>query len=364
MKAAKIPILLLGCSVLLGATISLPANAAEPGFAKELTKNLRNFERQLCQKLPSSKCVKPKKRRGATSSGAAKPSAASAHNQAEKAAAPQPAKVVEKEKDQKSAARQVPVPILKSPRVIASVAAQSEARRQAASESTNIKQNNDLKAEAKAASQADSKTKNSKASPEQEVASAPRKPPKPLTNEAGAGECLAALQASGASFAPATVDSNANGCFVSNPVKVSSVATSFGTVKLPDQPILACRFAVEFAKWITANGNLEKSRHIDVVWTGPGYQCRGRNGDISAKLSAHAFGRAIDIEKFRLSDGSTIVVADALKPASPAFVPLQKLRASACNSFTTVLGPGANAAHESHFHFDLEQRKSGYRICQ
>jgi hypothetical protein len=42
------------------------------------------------------------------------------------------------------------------------------------------------------------------------------------------------------------------------------------------------------------------------------------------------------------------------------------LRTSACGYFTTVLGPGADAAHASHYHFDLGVHgKSGnYRICK
>ncbi len=45
---------------------------------------------------------------------------------------------------------------------------------------------------------------------------------------------------------------------------------------------------------------------------------------------------------------------------------VQALRKSACEYFTTVLGPGANAAHEKHLHFDLAKRgKTGtYRICE
>jgi hypothetical protein len=41
-------------------------------------------------------------------------------------------------------------------------------------------------------------------------------------------------------------------------------------------------------------------------------------------------------------------------------------RTAACGYFTTVLGPGANAAHASHFHFDLAMRgKNGdHRICE
>jgi Extensin-like protein C-terminus len=45
---------------------------------------------------------------------------------------------------------------------------------------------------------------------------------------------------------------------------------------------------------------------------------------------------------------------------------LRELRSSACGYFTTVLGPGTNAAHASHFHFDRGSHgKSGTNhICE
>ena len=40
------------------------------------------------------------------------------------------------------------------------------------------------------------------------------------------------------------------------------------------------------------------------------------------------------------------------------------LRMSACERFTTVLGPGSDGHHESHIHLDIAERRHGYRICQ
>lgn len=39
-----------------------------------------------------------------------------------------------------------------------------------------------------------------------------------------------------------------------------------------------------------------------------------------------------------------------------------RIHAGACDHFGTVLGPKANAAHKSHFHFDMIERRSSY--CQ
>jgi hypothetical protein len=100
--------------------------------------------------------------------------------------------------------------------------------------------------------------------------------------------------------------------------------------------------------------------------TGPGYQCRGRNGDNSAKLSEHAFGNAVDIERITLQGGDTIAIRDAMTIGAKFQPVLATLRATSCNYFTTVLGPGANAAHAEHFHFDMARRgkQGNFKLCQ
>lgn len=40
------------------------------------------------------------------------------------------------------------------------------------------------------------------------------------------------------------------------------------------------------------------------------------------------------------------------------------LQFSLCGRFSTVLGPGSDAFHESHVHIDLEQRASGLKLCE
>src|SRR4029077_1050196 len=40
------------------------------------------------------------------------------------------------------------------------------------------------------------------------------------------------------------------------------------------------------------------------------------------------------------------------------------VQAAACDEFTTVLAPGANAYHYNHIHVDLMRRGSGRRICE
>ncbi len=90
------------------------------------------------------------------------------------------------------------------------------------------------------------------------------------------------------------------------------------------------------------------------------YVCRPRNG--TRKLSEHAFGNALDIASFTLSDGTMVAVE--LRPDEKPAIFLGKLRKAACGPFKTVLGPGSDPDHALHFHLDLAPRRHGGTFCQ
>jgi hypothetical protein len=197
---------------------------------------------------------------------------------------------------------------------------------------------------------------------QQQAALIPRALPKETTAKDGTESCFQKLRAMGAKFkiAAATVDYGK--CNVENPINLLSVTTKQSTVDLPEAPLLNCKFALQFSKWLSESGapilSAQLNSPVERISTGPGFECRGRNGDGTAKVSEHGYGNAVDISTFRLRNGKTLNVSDSTL--------LPGVRASACGYFTTVLGPGANAAHASHFHFDMGAHgKSGnYRICQ
>jgi hypothetical protein len=159
-------------------------------------------------------------------------------------------------------------------------------------------------------------------------------------------------------------------CNARNPVKLAAVSSPSGRIELHGRPILACTFARQFGTWLSDIAgpvvlSLSEARLTAMV-TGPGYECRKRTGDGSGKMSEHAFGNAVDIAGITLSSGRRLEIADAGFAQSPANRMLAALRISACGYFTTVLGPGSNAAHASHFHFDSGRhgKSSNYRICE
>jgi hypothetical protein len=119
------------------------------------------------------------------------------------------------------------------------------------------------------------------------------------------------------------------------------------------------------------------------------YACRNRYHDAYQPLSEHALANAIDIPEFVLASGERVTVLNNW-PQNPFTPPLplpnpvrvaaigvpvvspisadqrfkfvNYLHNDACPTFGTVLGPNANEAHKSHFHFDMKQRRAS--LCQ
>lgn len=182
--------------------------------------------------------------------------------------------------------------------------------------------------------------------------------------------CLERLRSAGAQIEPVTVDAAANpACAVAEPVRLSGLALSAGrSIAFPDRPILACAFAasvVAFTRDLIdplAVGQL--GAPVAAIATGPGYECRSRNRQPGARLSAHATGIAIDVGSVLLVGGRRLLVGEPRDDGEKRF--FESVRAAACGWFTTVVGPGSDAAHGSHFHFDaLVRGQSGRgRWCE
>lgn len=168
-------------------------------------------------------------------------------------------------------------------------------------------------------------------------------------------------------------ESDDEGCVISTPVRIGAIEVEGGKVKLSGAPVLDCPFALQVARWTRdvaaplAKGELD--RELVELGTGNGFQCRRRNRKKTGKLSEHAFGNAIDIVAFRFAE-SRFDVEDYEDMDADEAGYLDAVRKSACGYFTTILGPGTNAAHANHLHFDLgrtykdgKRRENPYRIC-
>lgn len=192
----------------------------------------------------------------------------------------------------------------------------------------------------------------------------------PASTPAGTGDCERGLRNSKVQFEALAAPFGDAKCPVDDPVRIHAIETPSGVVSFPEGPVFSCRFARQFAMWVSDTGSAvvlaQTNKRLEKVATGPGYDCRHRNGDSSGKMSEHAAGDAVDITTMTLAGGTTIRMADAIDPTSPSYAVLRALRTTACGYFTTVLGPGANEAHKEHYHLDLGVHgKSGnYRICE
>lgn len=217
--------------------------------------------------------------------------------------------------------------------------------------------------------------------PEPKPETAPEPEPKPDAAEGTDDEkpepgddfalCRKELTALGAKFKiPDMPAAEMAKCTVRNPVQITAIASPAGEVDFPGEPILNCIFAKRFTSWVSDIAGpvvrAQTGEALAAISTGPGYECRGRNGDGTAKISEHAFGNAVDIAGFRLASKESMPVSNVAKTENVESRWLMALRISACGYFTTVLGPGSNAAHAEHYHFDLGLHgKSGnYRICE
>lgn len=183
-------------------------------------------------------------------------------------------------------------------------------------------------------------------------------------------DCLIRLQRAGVDASTREVNGAQAACTVETPVQLRAVGVSgaAGRIDLPDRPVLACRFAERLGQWATevvaplSAGQLRTD--VKTIRTGPGFDCRNRNHRPSGKLSAHATGLAVDVAGFELANGEHLPITDSSSEAKVRF--LSGLRKGSCGWFTTILGPGSDAAHAAHWHLDIQQHGSSenYRICQ
>jgi hypothetical protein len=153
-------------------------------------------------------------------------------------------------------------------------------------------------------------------------------------------------------------------CGIEHPLLLKAIVVSEKRqIRLEPPVTLRCAVAGAIADWIIEDVTplVDAAGQPLAALSGVGaYECRGRNGVAGAKLSEHAIGNALDIGGLKLADGHVIGVQQ-LKDNRLMF---EGMGASACARFATVLGPGADAFHQSHVHVDLQVRTHGYKLCQ
>ena len=182
---------------------------------------------------------------------------------------------------------------------------------------------------------------------------------------AGPTECQLRMTADIAVIEPLPPVTGANGCGIDDPVRLSAVMTKdkVSRRRSPRLRLCAARWRRRWRNWVredvapiaaTLGAPLGGIANFD------SYDCRGRNRVAGAMISEHGKGNALDIRAVTLTNGKSYELTD-IAVAKPM---RERLKASACARFTTVLGPASDGFHEGHVHVDLAERRSGYRICQ
>lgn len=173
--------------------------------------------------------------------------------------------------------------------------------------------------------------------------------------------CRRRLKSMGVDFEEHKPEHNPEiGCSIPYPITLKTLGKSIAigpeTELNCEMAEAAARFAVDV---VQPAAKAEFGADLRSISQASAFVCRPRHG--TRKLSEHAFGNALDISSFTLSDGKKIEIGPAPPEKDGRF--LNAVRKAACGPFKTVLGPGADADHSLHFHLDLEPRRHG-TFCQ
>ncbi len=180
---------------------------------------------------------------------------------------------------------------------------------------------------------------------------------------AGEVECRNYLRRAGVAYRDLAPINDGGACRIDYPVEVSALS---GGTRMSPPATLSCQMAANFAAW--HRNELQPAARwrywsgVAVVHQGSSYSCRRIAG--TSTPSEHARGNALDIMRLELWNGRDI---DVRRPGWFDFRErslLNNVRAGGCQYFTTVLGPGYDAAHADHFHFDIKPRSNGYVACR
>jgi hypothetical protein len=186
--------------------------------------------------------------------------------------------------------------------------------------------------------------------------------PPPLTAEDS--QCLARLPTLGVVFTRESAIMDRGACNVAHPLSVSSIGSG---VAISPAATLTCGVTEALALWARDVLIPAAEEHLDAkpdeLVNASSYVCRPRNNQPGAKLSEHARANAFDIAAIGFADRDPVTIES--RSSGEIEGRFQRaIREGSCRYFTTVLGPGSDASHATHFHFDMAARRGGYRLCE
>jgi hypothetical protein len=199
--------------------------------------------------------------------------------------------------------------------------------------------------------------------PPEQPDDAPMAPRVPARLSAELKACLARLDTLGVTYTRLPPIALGRACAVPTPLEVTSLGSG---VAISPAATLNCETAEALALWVKESVVPAARRSFGAmpraVVHDSAYVCRPRNNVAGARLSEHATANAVDIARIRFADRADVEVR-TWPEGAPEGRFAKVIRQESCAYFTTVLGPGSNTAHATHFHFDLAARRHGYRLC-
>lgn len=157
-------------------------------------------------------------------------------------------------------------------------------------------------------------------------------------------------------------------CGAARPFEMA--AADHGRTLFKPAALLRCPMVPQVETWISTVVNPAAQRHfgqpVAEIKVAASYSCRPMNNQDGAQLSEHGHANALDIAAFVLADGYTVTLKGGWWGTERERGFLRAVHAGACQHFTTVLGPEANAFHRDHFHVDLARHgKDGLKnVCK
>lgn len=183
-------------------------------------------------------------------------------------------------------------------------------------------------------------------------------------------QCAELASASGVTWQRQPPLGSSGACGTAVPIIVTAAAG----IAIEPPALVNCRMAKALADWLARDvqpiAAAELGSPVVKIRNAASYVCRSRNNRPGAKMSEHASANALDISAFVLADGREAEVGAgaggsldiAAVSAEDRF--LRQVRLSACGPFRTVLGPGSDPEHATHFHVDLARRRNGSTWCK
>ena len=185
-------------------------------------------------------------------------------------------------------------------------------------------------------------------------------------SDADHADCIKELQSLGVVFKEVPRIDDGNGCGIDKPIVLSEALPG---IKVKPEATLRCPTARALAHWMkesvipAAAAAARDQGSITTINQASAYICRLRNSAETGKISEHARGNAIDVASFSFEKGEDIAVKPRREDSTLTGAFQRTVSASGCLYFSTVLDPESDAAHETHFHLDVLERKGGYRYC-